>query len=287
MPIAALVLAIVCFQVGAAFAKSLFPVVGATGTTALRLTIASAILLPLWRPWRLRPSPREARVIVLYGLALGFMNLFFYLALRSIPLGIAVALEFTGPLAVAMASSRRISDFLWVLLAVMGLLALLPLGFGNRQLQPLGIACALAAGACWALYIIFGRKAGAAHGGQTVALATLIGAIAVVPIGAVAAGSRLFSPGILPIAITVALLSSAIPYSLEIFALPRIPPHTFGILMSLDPAFATLAGLCFLGESLTAIQWAALICIMVASAGSAANAGARNAAPAIPHRLPD
>jgi inner membrane transporter RhtA len=215
------------------------------------------------------------------------MNLFFYLSLRSIPLGIAVALEFTGPLAVAMAASRRASDFLWVLLAALGLWALLPLGFGTRQLQPLGIVCALAAGGCWALYIVFGRKAGAAHGGQTVALATLVGAIAVVPIGIITAGPRLFSLSILPVAITVALLSSAIPYSLEIFALPRIPPQTFGVLMSLDPAFAALSGLCFLGETLTGIQWAALVSIMIASAGSAASNASQSSAPAIPHRLPD
>jgi inner membrane transporter RhtA len=236
----------------------------------MRLGIASLILLAVWRPWRLRVTSGEARNIVVYGVAMGFMNLLFYLALRSIPLGIAMALEFTGPLGVALAASRRPSDFLWVLLAVLGVLVLLPLGIGSQPLPAAGVACALAAGVCWALYIVFGRKAGAAHGGQTVALGTLIGAVFIVPLGVAHSGTLLFSPSILPAAIGVALLSSALPYSLEMFAMPRVPTRTFGVLMSLDPAFGALCGLIFLGESLTWIQWAAIACIMVASAGSAA-----------------
>jgi inner membrane transporter RhtA len=269
-PIAALMAAMTCFQLGAVLAKGLFPVVGAAGAAAMRLAIASVILFAAWRPWRLRVTLSEARTIVVYGIAMGWMNLFFYLSLRSIPLGIAMALEFTGPLGVALAAARRPSDFLWVLMAVLGLLVLLPLGFGSQHLPPLGIACALAAGVCWALYIIFGRKAGAAHGGQTTAWGTLIGAVFIVPVGLAHSGALLFSPSILPAAVGVALLSSALPYSLEMFAMPRVPTRTFGVLMSLDPAFAALAGLFFLGESLTWIQWAAIASIMAASAGSAA-----------------
>lgn len=269
-PIAALLAAMLCFQLGAVLAKGLFPVVGAVGAAALRLAIASAILLAVWRPWRMRLTWREARTIVVYGVAMGWMNLLFYLSLRSIPLGIAMALEFTGPLGVALAASRRTSDFLWVLMAIIGVLVLLPLGFGNRSLPPVGVACALAAGVCWALYIIFGRRAGAAHGGQTTALGTLIGAVFIVPIGLAHSGTQLFSTAILPAAIGVALLSSAVPYSLEMFAMPRLPTRTFGVLMSLDPAFAALSGLVFLGETLTWIQWGAIASIMVASAGSAA-----------------
>jgi inner membrane transporter RhtA len=268
--IAALAAAMVCFQLGAVLAKGLFPVVGAVGAAAMRLAIASVILFAAWRPWRLRVNWREARTIIVYGVAMGCMNLFFYLSLRSIPLGIAMALEFTGPLGVALAASRRPRDFLWVLMAILGVLVLLPLGFGSQRLPPVGIACALAAGVCWALYIVFGRKAGAAHGGQTTAWGTLIGAVFVVPIGLAHSGALLFSPAILPAAVGVALLSSALPYSLEMFAMPRVPTRTFGVLMSLDPAFAALAGLLFLGESLTWIQWAAIASIMVASAGSAA-----------------
>jgi inner membrane transporter RhtA len=198
------------------------------------------------------------------------MNFFFYLSLRSIPLGIAVALEFTGPLGLAMASSRRAIDFLWILMAALGLLALLPLGLGSKALDVQGVGCALAAGLCWALYIFFGRKAGAAHGGQTTALGMVIGAIVIVPFGVAQAGAQLFSPAILPTALAVAVLSSALPYSLEMLAMPLLPTRTVGILMSLDPAFGALSGLCFLGEHLSWIQWAAIASIMAASAGSAA-----------------
>ena len=270
VPIAVLIAAMVCFQLGATIAKGLFPAVGASGTTALRLALSALILLAVWRPWRLRLNAREIRVIVIYGAALGWMNFFFYLSLRFIPLGVAVSLEFVGPLALAMAASRRAVDFLWILLAALGLLALLPLGLGSKQLDPVGVGCGLAAGACWALYIYFGRKAGAAHGGQTTALGMLIGAVMIVPIGAASAGVQLFSPALLPAAIGVALLSSAIPYSLEMLAMPRLPTRTVGVLMSLDPALGALAGLWFLGESLTWIQWAAIGSIMAASAGSAA-----------------
>ena len=240
------------------------------------------MLLAVWRPWRLRLNARELRVIVIYGVALGWMNFFFYLSLSYIPLGVAVSLEFAGPLALAMSASRRAIDFLWILLAALGLLALLPLGLGSKHWIRVGVACGLAAGACWALYIYFGRKAGAAHGGQTTALGMLIGAVMIVPIGAASAGWQLLSPAILPAAIGVALLSSAMPYSLEMLAMPRLPTRTFGVLMSLDPALGALAGLWFLGESLTWIQWAAIASIMAASAGSAATG--RDAVPAL---LPD
>jgi inner membrane transporter RhtA len=273
-----LIVAMLCFQVGAALAKGLFPVVGASGAVALRLGIAAMILMAVWRPWRVKFTLPQARTVVLYGLAMGWMNFFFYLSLRSIPLGIAVALEFTGPLALAMLASRRAIDFVWIVLAVLGLLALLPLGLGSKPLAPVGIVFALAAAACWALYIVFGRKAGEVHGGQTTALGTLVGALVMVPIGFAHSGSLLLSPAILPVAIGVALLSSAIPYSLEMFALPRVPTRTFGVLMSLDPALAALSGLCFLGESLSPTQWGAVACIMVASAGSAATSDSRNSA---------
>ena len=265
-----LIAAMLCFQVGAALAKGLFPLVGASGAVALRLGIAALLLTAVWRPWRLQLTSKDVRVIVLYGLAMGCMNFFFYLSLRSIPLGIAVALEFTGPLGLAMLASRRPVDFLWIAFAVMGLLTLLPLRSNAAPLAPVGVACALAAGLCWALYIVFGRRAGAAHGGQTTALGTLIGAVLIVPIGIAENGMGLFAPAILPVAFGVALLSSAVPYSLEMFAMPRIATKTFGVLMSLDPALAALSGMLFLRESLSLTQWAAVLCIMVASGGSAA-----------------
>jgi inner membrane transporter RhtA len=269
VPIAALMVAMACFQLGAALAKGLFPIVGASGTAALRLAIASIILLAVWRPWHLRFTQTQLRTVLVYGVAMGWMNFFFYLALSHIPLGITMALEFTGPLGVALFASRRPIDFLWILLAALGLAALLPLGFGGATLSTLGIAYALAAGACWALYIVFGRKAGAAHGGQITSLGMVIGAVIIVPIGYAHSGTQLFSLAILPMAIAVAVLSSALPYTLEMFAMPRIPTRTFGVLMSLNPALGALSGLAFLGESLTFIQWMAIASIIAASAGSA------------------
>jgi inner membrane transporter RhtA len=282
VPIAVLIAAMFCFQLGAVIAKGLFPVLGAAGTTALRMALASFILLAVWRPWRLRLRPQEMRVIVLYGVAMGCMNFCFYLSLRSIPLGIAVAVEFTGPLALAMAASRRAIDFLWIAMAAAGLIALMPTGFGSQSLAVSGVGYALAAGAFWAAYIHFGRMAGAAHGGQTTALGMVVGAMLIVPIGAAQAGARLLSPAVLPAAVGVALLSSAIPYSLEMLAMSRLPTRTVGVLMSLDPALGALSGLIFLGERLSLIQWAALVGIMGASAGSAATSRTTT-----PQLLPD
>jgi inner membrane transporter RhtA len=279
LPIGLVLVAMVSFQVGAALAKGLFPLVGAAGAAALRLSIGAFILVIIWRPWRMRPTWREARTILVYGLAMGWMNFLFYTALARIPLGVAIALEFTGPLAVAMASSRRAIDFVWILLAALGIVALLPLGNHSHSLDPVGIGFALAAGACWATYIVSGQKAGNAHGGQTVALGTLIGAISIVPVGLAHAGTLLFSPALLPLACIVAVLSSALPYPLEMFALTRMPTRTFGVLMSLDPALGAASGLIFLNESLTAIQWGAIACIMSASAGSAATS--RGASPSL------
>lgn len=287
VPVAVLIVAMCCFQTGAAVAKQLFPVVGATGTTALRLGLASLMLLVVWRPWRVRLSAREARTIVMYGLAMGWMNFFFYLSLSRIPLGIAVALEFTGPLAVAIAASRRAVDYAWIALAAAGLIVLLPWGLESKPLDPAGLAFALAAGVCWALYIVFGQKAGNAHGGQTTALGTLAAAVVILPIGFAQAGTALLSPALLPTACAMALLSSALPYSLEMYALTRLPTRTFGVLMSGDPALGALSGLVLLGESLSVVQWAAIACIVIASAGSAATSRRPADRLAAPPPLPD
>jgi inner membrane transporter RhtA len=277
LPLGLLAVAMISVQMGAALVKGLFPVAGVAGATTLRLGLASVILAAVWRPWRLRPTARESRNILAYGIAMGCMNLCFYSALSRIPLGIAVALEFTGPLAVAIAASHRPVDYLWVALAALGLLALLPLGHGS--VSTAGVLFALAAGVCWALYIVFGRKAGTAHGGATTAVGTIVGAVVIAPIGVMQAGGSLLDPAILPAALGVAVLSSALPYSLEMFALTRIPAKTFGVLMSAEPALGALSGLAFLHERLSLIQWAAIASIMAASAGSAATSGA--AAPSI------
>lgn len=272
LPVGVLAIAMISVQIGAALVKGLFPAAGVAGATTLRLVLASMILSAIWRPWRMRPTAREARSILVYGIAMGCMNYCFYSALSRIPLGIAVALEFTGPLAVAIASSHRAVDYLWVVLAALGLLVLLPLG--HRSISGVGIAFALGAGLFWALYIVFGRKAGTAHGGVTTAMGTVVGALVIAPIGVMQAGSALVDPALLPAALGVAILSSALPYSLEMFALTRIPTKTFGVLMSAEPALGALSGFAFLHERLSLIQWAAIASIMAASAGSAATSGA-------------
>lgn len=269
LPVAVLILAMVGFQTGAALAKTLIPVVGASGAVALRLVYATLMLWIVWRPWRMRLDAKSTRTIIIYGIALGCMNLLFYCALQRIPLGIAVALEFTGPLAVAVAAAIRPLDFVWVALAVIGVLMVLPLGGASQALDWLGIVYALAAGGCWALYIVYGRRAGLQSGGQTTAMGMLIGAICIAPIGVAHAGAALFKPEILPTALAVALLSSALPYSLEMYAMTRLPARMFGVLMSIDPALAAASGLVLLGERLSWLQWTAIGCIVLASAGSA------------------
>lgn len=264
-----LLISMVSYQCGASLAKHLFPLVGAQGATAFRLGL-SALMLLLWRrPWRRAGSQRDWRALWGYGLSMGAMNLVFYMSLRTIPLGIAVALEFTGPLALALAGSRRLLDFIWIALVVAGLALLLPLGGRAQVLDPVGVMYALAAGVGWVLYIVLGKKAGASHGADAVTLGTSIGALVAIPFGVAHAGSALFSPTLLPYALGVALLSSALPYSLEMIALTRLPARTFSTLLSLEPAIAAVAGVALLGERLTLLQWLAIVAIIVAAAGTA------------------
>jgi len=255
-------------QTGASFAKLLFPLVGAPGATALRLTLAAIVLIAVFRPWRHRLDARQARAVLLYGGAMGAMNLFFYAALEHIPLGIAVALEFTGPLAVALLGARRLLDVLWVVLAVAGFALLLPWGATGGAISGLGVGLALCAGACWAGYIVFGQRAGTGGGPHIAALGVGTAALLVAPFGLAGAGTRLFDPAILPLGLAVALLSSAIPYALDMAALPHIPARLFGILMSAQPAFAVLSGLLILGERLAPIQAGGIAAIIAASIGA-------------------
>ncbi len=256
-------------QFGSTLAKQLFPVVGVVGTSGLRLFLATVILFAVWRPWRGQLSRAEIKAITLYGVSLGFMNLLFYVALARIPLGIAVALEFTGPLTVSLASSRRLGDFLWVILAGIGIVLLLPVSGVSEALDPVGVLFALGAGGFWALYIIFGQRAGGSmHGGRATALGMLVAALVVLPMGIIEEGTKLFDLKLLPLALLVALTSSAFPYTLEMFVLKKLPAKTFGILMSLEPAIAAVSGLILLHEYLTWIQWSAIGCIIAASVGS-------------------
>jgi inner membrane transporter RhtA len=263
-----IVIAMVSIQSGATLAKSIFPQLGPAGTSALRLLFATLILWAIWRPWR-RPLPRSKLLpLAAYGASLGLMNLFFYYALEKIPLGIAVALEFLGPLSVAIFNSRKKVDFLWVLLAGLGIWLILPVA-GATQLDPLGISFAVLAGAFWAGYIVFGQRAGSdLHGGLAATIGMTVAAAVVLPVGLVSAGAGIFHPSLLLAGLGVAVFSSALPYSLEMISLQKMPARTFGVLMSLEPVIAALAGLLFLGEALTLQQWVAILCVIVSSLGS-------------------
>ncbi|GAB3786221.1 threonine/homoserine exporter RhtA [Dyella agri] len=264
-----LLVSMASYQFGAALAKQLFPAIGAQGATACRLGLGAVILLLVRRPWRSWQRGRDLRALWGYGLSIGVMNLVFYMSLRTIPLGIAVALEFTGPLALALFGSRRLLDFIWIALVVAGLLLLLPLRGQVHALDPVGVLYALAAGVGWACYIVLGQRAGSAHGGDAVTWGTSIAALLAIPVGVAHAGSALFNPALLPFALGVAVLSSALPYSLEMVALTRLPTRSFGTLLSLEPAFAALAGVVLLGEHLSVLQWLAIVAIIVAAAGTA------------------
>lgn len=272
-PVGLLLIAMASIQSGASLAKSMFPIVGAQGTTTLRLIFASMIMLLLLKPWRAKLTAKSLRTVIVYGMALGGMNFLFYMSLRTVPLGIAVALEFTGPLAVAIYASRRAIDFLWIVLAAIGLLLLIPTGATTAGIDLVGAGYALGAGVCWALYILFGQKAGADNGVTTAALGVMIAALFVAPIGIVHAGSALLTPALIPIAIGVAILSTALPYTLEMVALTRMPARTFGTLMSIEPAFGALSGLLFLQEYLSLSQWMAILCIILASVGATMTMG--------------
>ena len=268
LPVVVILIAILSIQSGASLAKSLFPLVGAPGVTALRIALGTAILVVIFKPWRLRFKKEQRLPLLFYGLSLGAMNYMFYLSIQTIPLGIAVALEFTGPLAVALFSSRRPVDFIWVILAVLGLWFLLPLGQSVSEIDLTGAALALGAGACWAIYILTGQRAGEEHGPATVALGSLIAAIIFVPVGMAQATESIWQWSVMPIGLAVAILSTALPYSLEMIALTRLPTRIFGTLMSMEPALAALSGMVFLGETLTFTQTLALCSIIAASMGS-------------------
>lgn len=267
-PVMLLLIAMTSLQGAASLAKSLFPLAGATGVAALRLGLSTIMLWAIFKPWRLTFAKEQRRPLIFYGLALGGMNMLFYLALRTIPLGIGVALEFIGPLSLALANSRRLTDFLWVFIAVAGLGMLMPLETGLSNIDPLGAVLAICAGACWAIYIIFGRRAGSGHGAATVAVGSLIASVVYVPVGLGFADSGLWHWEILPYALLLALLSNAIPYSLEMMALTRLPARLFGTLMSMEPVVAAMSGLIFLNEHLNLPQWLGLSAVIVASVGS-------------------
>ncbi|WP_424952263.1 EamA family transporter [Deinococcus sp.] len=286
-PIPSLLLAAVSIQGGAALAKSLFPLLGPPAVTGLRVTFAALILVLIWRP-DLRGVSRAAwRTLLPYGVSLGLMNLAYYLALERIPLGLTVTLEFVGPLAVAVLASKRTADFLWVALAALGLLLIVPWPGRSAGLDPLGVGLALFAGACWGVYIWAGQRVARVFAGpQGVALGMGVAALVALPFGVIlgaqhgASGAwAQLSPGVLLTALGVAILSSALPYSLEMGALRALPARVFGVLMSLEPAVAAVIGLLFLHEGLSVPQWVAIACVMGASVGVTLGAGTRAVPP--------
>jgi inner membrane transporter RhtA len=261
-------------QIGAALATKLFAHLGPAGTVLVRVLFAAIVLWAIWRPRPRAHGPRELRLAALFGLSLAFMNLAFYEALDRIPLGVAVTLEFVGPLGVALAGSRSRFDVLWALLAAAGV-ALLG-GFGASDAA--GVLLALAAGGFWAAYILLNARVGRAfRGGDGLAIAMAIATLPLIPFGLANAGSQLLHPSPLAAGLGVALLSSVIPYSLELEALRRIRPQAFGVLMSLEPAMAALAGFLVIGQSLSALELAGIALVIAASAG--ATVGTRGPAP--------
>ncbi|MGW0232115.1 EamA family transporter [Actinopolymorpha singaporensis] len=272
----------VSLQVGAAFAVVLLGRVGPVGAVTLRMVLAAAIVWALVRPRLRHLHRRDLLVGVAFGLVLVLMNTCFYSAVARLPLGAAVTIEFLGPLGLAVATSRRVRDLLWVGLAGAGVFLLGETGF--EPLDPVGVAFALGAGVCWAGYILLGAQAGRRLGGtNALAVALAVASVAIVPAAALTSGPDLVQPDTLLLGLGVAVLSSALPYSLELAALRRIPPRTFGVLMSLEPVVAALVGFLVLRQRLSGWQLLAVTLVVVASVGvtraGPASAATRTAEP--------
>ncbi len=264
--------AIASVQFGSAIAATLFDQAGAAGTVLLRLVFGSLVLLAVWRPRLGGRSRRELALATVFGLVLGAMNLSFYAALSRIPLGIAVSLEFVGPLTVALLGSRRGLDLVWVALAALGIIALTR--GDTHALDALGVGLALLAGVFWGAYILINARLGQVFpGGTGLALAMCVATLAIAPLGIVEGGSRLLDAEVLLAGAAIGVLSSAIPYSFEVEALRRIATAVFGVLMSLEPGFAALAGLLVLGQHLGARVLVGIALVIAASVG--ASLGAR------------
>lgn len=263
--------AIVSVQVGAAFAKSLFELAPPTAIAWLRMAVAAIVLMLVARPRMTGRSWAEWRVVIGYGIALATMNWSIYMSFARIPLGLAVTIEFLGPLTLALLGSRRLLDLVWVALAGIGVALL---GVFPVTVDWIGVGFALLAGAGWATYIVLGRRTGASWAGVTgVSMGAMIGALVFLIPGILTGGEALLQPKVLLLGAAVGILSSVIPYGLEMVALRSISPGVFGILMSLEPAAAALAALVILGEQLGLVEIIAMACVIVASAGATRTLG--------------
>lgn len=268
-PVPAVLLAILCGKAGAALAKELFAALGPAGTAALRVTLAALLLLAVVRPPLRRFTRAQWAAVAPYGVVLGTMNVCFYLAIARIPLGLALTLEFLGPLGLAVLGSRHLSDLLWAMLAAVGIVLLAPWSGGANALDPWGVLLAGLAGLCWAGYILLGRRVSRRlPRGWAVTTGMAFAALTVLPFTLADLTAAHLTPALLGTGLGVAILSSAVPYTLELTALRVLPSRTFGILMSLEPAAAALVGLLLLGEQLSATQWGAVACVSAASAGA-------------------
>ncbi|QPH38172.1 EamA family transporter [Pedobacter endophyticus] len=266
-PIPAILLAIISVQCGAAIAKGLFPAIGPAATASLRIGLSALILLIAFRPNVTKLSKKQWKYVILYGLSLGAMNMVFYLAIARIPIGLGVTLEFIGPLVVAIFGSKKIIDFFWVMLAVAGIALITP--WTNNGLDPIGILFALMAAACWGTYIVLGgRISKIMDGDQAVSIGMVVATLLIVPFGIANGGLSHLNSHLLALGFALALLSSAIPFTLEMGALKQLPARTFSILMSLEPAVASIAAFFFLQERLSLKECLAVVFVIVASAGS-------------------
>jgi inner membrane transporter RhtA len=269
--IPAVLLSIISVQGGAAIAKGLFPILGAGGTATVRICLSALILLVAVRPNFRELKAAQWKAVIPYGIVLGVMNLLFYCALARIPMGLAVTLEFIGPLVLALAGSRRALDILWVLLAAAGIALIAP--WSGKGVDLLGLVFALAAGGCWAVYILLSQRAGKQLPGQlAVTIGMLIAALPVLPYGIIEGNLLSITPLIFLLCLALAILSSVLPFSFEMHALRTMPTRTFSILLSLEPVVAALVGWWLLNEQLKTGQWLAVICIVIASCGAALTA---------------
>lgn len=266
-PVPAVLLSILSVQCGAAIAKTLFPALGAAGTASIRIGISALILLLAYRPNFSKITRQQWKIVIPYGLSLGAMNLIFYFAIERIPIGLAVTLEFVGPLLVAIFGSKRLIDYCWVILAAAGIVLIAP--WSNTRIDSLGVLFALLAGALWAAYIILGGKISKImNDGQAVSTGMVFATLLILPFGFYENGLINLTPKLFGLGIALALLSSAIPFTLEMKALGQLPPRTFSILMSLEPAAASICAFIFLQEKLNFYEILAVICVIAASAGS-------------------
>ena len=264
-------MAILSVQAGAAIAKGLFPAVGPAGAAGMRIGLSAVMLLAAFRPPLLQLTAVQWRAVIPYGVALGAMNFLFYLALARIPLGLCVTLEFVGPLLLAVVGSRRVLDVVWVLMAAAGIALIAP--WGSQGIDLVGAVFALLAGGCWVAYIVLGGHVSQVlPGGAAVATGMLFAALTVLPFTLASGSLASLTPSLLGAGLALALLSSALPFSLEMNALRLLSARSFSILMSLEPAVAALCGLVFLQERLTLTQWLAIALVVAASVGATVSA---------------